>query len=202
MATTVFLLRHAAHDRVDSVLCGRMPGVSLGDLGRRQAVALGARLARERIGVITTSPVARARETAEIVAAPLGLRAEEDEALTEIGFGEWTGRSFVALHDDPRWHAWNESREAARPPGGESMVEAQARAVGAVRRAAADHPDGRVAMVSHADVIKGVIAAFLGLSLDSHMRFDVAPASLSALAVWGDGGKVLSVNETVATGAP
>lgn len=196
-ATTVFLLRHAAHDRVDSILCGRMPGVGLGTVGRRQADALASRLRRERIEAVYTSPVDRARETAERVAAPLGLRAQLRDALSEIDFGEWTGQSFASLDGDPRWMAWNTARASGRAPGGESMGEAQARAVGAVERAGAEHPGGRVALVSHADVIKGVLAAFLGLSLDAHARFDIAPASLSALAVWQEGGKVLSMNETL-----
>lgn len=198
MATTVFLVRHAAHDRVDRVLCGRMPGVGLGEAGQRQAEALARRFACEGVDAVWTSPLQRARETAEPVAARLGLAARPSDALCEIDFGAWTGQAFDALRDDPRWRRWNEARGSERPPGGESMTEAQTRAAAEVERARAEHPDGRVVLVSHSDVIKAVLAGVLGLSLDAYSRFEVSPASVSALAVWDGGGKVLSMNEAAA----
>jgi broad specificity phosphatase PhoE len=205
VAATVFLVRHAAHDRVDSVLCGRMPGVGLGEAGRRQAEALARRFAAAGGGgvdAVWTSPLQRARETAEPVAARIGLPVRVSGALCEIDFGAWTGQAFDALRDDPRWRRWNEARAGGRPPGGESMAEAQARAVGEVERARAEHPDGAVVLVSHGDVIKAVLAGVLGLSLDAHARFEISPASVSALAVWDGGGKVLSMNEAVAAAPP
>ena len=198
MATTVFLVRHAAHDRVDRVLCGRMPGVGLGEAGQRQAEALARRFACEGVDAVWTSPLQRARETAEPVAARLGLAARPSDALCEIDFGAWTGQAFDALRDDPRWRRWNEARGSERPPGGESMSEAQTRAAAEVERARAEHPDGRVVLVSHSDVIKAVLAGVLGLPLDAYSRFEVSPASVSALAVWDGGGKVLSMNEAAA----
>ena len=198
MAATVFLVRHAVHDRVDRVLCGRMPGVGLGEAGRRQAEALARRFAGEAVDAVWTSPLQRARETAEPIAARLGLPARPSDALSEIDFGAWTGQSFAALGDDPRWRRWNEARGSERPPGGESMAEAQARAAGEVERARAGHPDGRVLLVSHGDVIKAALAGVLGLSLDAHARFEISPGSVSALAVWEGGGKLLSMNEAAA----
>ena len=197
-ATTVFLVRHAAHDRVDRVLCGRMPGVGLGEAGRRQADALSQRFAGDDVNAVWTSPLQRARETAEPIAARLGLPARTSDALCEIDFGAWTGQAFDALRDDPRWRRWNEARGSERPPGGESMTEAQTRAAAEVERARAEHPDGRVVLVSHSDVIKAVLAGVLGLPLDVYSRFEVSPASVSALAVWDGGGKVLSMNEAAA----
>ncbi len=200
MATTVFLVRHAAHDRVDRVLCGRMPGVGLGGSGRAQAEALARRFAASEPAVeaVWTSPLDRARGTAEPIAARLGLPVRTSDALCEIDFGTWTGQPFDALRDDPHWRRWNERRgSGARPPGGESMAEAQARAISEVERARAGHPDGGVVLVSHGDVIKAVLAGVLGLPLDAHARFEISPASVSALAVWDGGGKVLSMNESV-----
>ena len=110
MATTVYLVRHAAHDRVDSVLCGRMPGVGLGEDGRWQAEALACHFGRKAVDAVWTSPVQRARETAEPITAGLGLIAWDSDALCEIDFGAWTGRDFAVLRDDPRWRRWNEAR--------------------------------------------------------------------------------------------
>jgi broad specificity phosphatase PhoE len=196
--STIFLLRHAAHDRVGSILCGRMPGVTLGATGHRQAAALAARMAGEAISALYTSPLERARETAAPIAERLGLAPRPCEGMTEIDFGDWTGRSFVSLEGDAGWAGWNTARATSRVPGGESMAEAQERAVAAVEQLHVNHPEGRVAVVSHADIIKAVLAHYLRLSLDDLFRFDIAPASVSALALWEGGGKVLSMNETVA----
>ncbi|MFC0385761.1 histidine phosphatase family protein [Muricoccus vinaceus] len=197
MAATVFLLRHAAHARVSSTLCGRMPGVSLGEQGRQQARALAERLSGEAIEAVYSSPLERARETAGPIAQRLGLSPFVSEAVSEIDFGRWTGRDFAALEGDPDWIRWNAERGTARPPGGESMAEAQARALGGIEAMRAAHPGGRIAVVSHCDVIKAVLAGFLGLSLDGIGRFEILPASVSALALWPGGGKVLSMNETL-----
>ena len=72
VTTTFFLVRHAAHDRVGTVLCGRMPGVDLGDVGLAQAGRLADRLAIEAIAAVQSSPLERARETAEPIADRLG----------------------------------------------------------------------------------------------------------------------------------
>jgi broad specificity phosphatase PhoE len=196
-ATTLFLLRHAAHDLVDRVLCGRMPGVRLGTAGREQATRLGLRMAREPLLALYTSPQPRARETAQFVAAHRpALPVVEEPALDEIAYGAWTGLTFAELADDRRWRRWNAERANERPPGGESMIEAQSRALDWAWSLPARHGGEAVAAVSHADVIKAMLAGVLGLPLDRHDRFDIAPASVSAVVLWRErGGKVLSVNE-------
>ena len=199
MATTVYLVRHATHDRVSRILCGRMPGVSLGAEGRRQAECLAERLAqREGIAAVRTSPLERARETAAIIAKRLGLEPQICEALNEIDFGAWSGLSFKALDGDPRWQEWNTARDTAEPPGGESMGAAQARVVARIERLRAEHPERGVVLVSHCDVIKAALARYLGLSLDNYARFEISPASVSVLALWPGGATVVGINEVVA----
>lgn len=195
MTTTVFLVRHASHDRLGKTLCGRTPGVSLSEAGRREAAVLGERLAQKAVTALYTSPLERTRETAETIAGRLGLEPRADEDLQEIDFGDWTGKPFAELEGDPAWAAWNHARGLARPPGGESMLEAQARLRRWLDRARAAHPDGRVAAVSHGDPIKALLAHALGLSLDQHDRLEVSPASVSAVAAGDWGMKVLSMNE-------
>ena len=75
------------------------------------------------------------------------------------------------------------------------MGEAVARAVAGVEELAADHPDQVIAAVSHCDIIRGVIAHYLGLPLDNMLRFDIDPASVSRLVVGSWGARVMSVNE-------
>ncbi|MES2712368.1 MAG: histidine phosphatase family protein [Pseudomonadota bacterium] len=191
---TLILLRHAAHERVDRILCGRMPGVSLGEEGMHQAALLGAQLERHAPDALFTSPLERARMTAEVLGGVLNLTPQVSPALTEIDCGEWTGREFAELREDPRWLRWNRERAASRPPGGETMGEAGERVLDFATGLRRRYPNGVVALVSHADVIKATLAAVLGLTLDAHDRFDIAPASMSTVVLWEGGGKVVGLN--------
>ena len=195
MTTTVFLVRHATHDRLNRILCGRMPGVTLGAEGRAQAAALPARLRREPIVAVYASPLERTRDTAQPLADGLRLDVQVMDALNEIDVGAWSGRTFDDLRDDPLWTRWNTARNVTRPPGGEMMLEAQVRIVGAIEHLRATHPEQSVALVSHGDVIKAALAYYLGLALDAILRFDISPASVSTLVVGDWGAKILSMNE-------
>ncbi|MDQ4136142.1 MAG: histidine phosphatase family protein [Pseudomonadota bacterium] len=195
MTTMFFLVRHAAHELVDRVLCGRMAGVRLGDEGRAQARRVADRLAREPIAALHTSPLDRARETAAPIGERLRLEPEVREALNEIDMGEWSGRSFEDLEGNLRWRSWNGARVVSRPPGGESMLEVQARVVGHLERTRADYPDRAVVLVSHADVIKAALLYGLGMPLDGYRLFDISPASISTLVMGDWGVKVLAMNE-------
>ena len=197
MTTIVYLVRHAAHALVNSTLCGRMPGVRLGAEGHGQARALAERFASEPVEAVYTSPLERARETAEPIAERLGRTPEPREGIGEIEFGEWTGRRFDDLASEPRWNAWNAARSMNRPPRGESMLEAQVRAVGEIERVRAAHPEGAAVLVSHGDVIKSVLLFALGLPLDACARIEIGPASISTLAIGEGGAKVLRLNEAV-----
>ena len=198
MTTTLFLVRHAAHDRLNRILCGRMPDVTLGAPGRAQAERLAERLARETIAAVYASPLERARETAAPIAERLKLDVQPMDALNEIDVGAWSGRALEDLREDPLWKRWNTARSVTRPPGGETMLEAQARAVGAIERLCAAHPEQGVALVSHGDVIKAALAYHLGLPLDAVLRFEISPASVSTLVVGDWGAMVFSINEGVA----
>jgi broad specificity phosphatase PhoE len=198
VATTILLVRHAAHPLLGKVLCGRMPGVALDEVGRGQAVWLGAQLVALRPVALLTSPVSRARDTAAAIAEATGLAAQPCDGLNEIDFGDWTGAGFAALAEDPAWSRWNTARAEACPPGGESMQQAQSRVIAAIQRMQVDHPHGTVVAVSHADIIKAALLWCLGLTLDAYARFDIDPASTSAIALWQGGGKILWMNQGVA----
>lgn len=195
MAVTFLLIRHAAHVHLDRIFSGRLPGVALSDHGRAQADRLGAALADEPLDRILCSPLDRTRQTAEAVAAPHGIAAEAEDALLEIDMGDWTGRALDSFSDEPAWNAWNTERGTARIPGGETMAEAQARIVALLDRLAASDDGRTIAIVSHADMIRGAVAQALGLPLDNLLRFDIGPASVTRL-VWGDwGARLMSLNE-------
>ena len=196
MTTTLHLIRHGTHGRLGHVLCGRMEGVGLSDEGAAQARAIAPLIGRA--DALYTSPIQRTRETAEPLAAALGVKPQVDADLQEIDFGAWTGRRFDQLSGDPLWDAWNARRSLTRPPGGETMGEVQMRAARAVERVRAASPEGVVALVTHGDVIKGLLCLWLGIDLDLHHRLEVEPASVSTAVVGDWGVKALRVNATAA----
>ena len=181
--TLCLLVRHAAHDLVDRILVGRMKGVSLGETGRQQAADLARWLGRLSITSVQSSPRERAVETAEAIAQRANLPVEICSALDEVDFGLWTGRAFAELAEDPRWAEWNRDRARARPPGGESMAEAQARIVALLRHVQATHRSGRVVMVTHAEIIRCAVLHCLSRSLDEWPRIEVPTASVAELEV-------------------
>ena len=193
--TILVLLRHASHDRLGSVLCGRMPGVTLSEAGRREADALAVALARHRFAAVLSSPLERAVETAAAIAASQALAVEVEEDLNELDLGAWAGMRFEKLRGDPAWNVWNSARSHARPPGGETMTEVQARMTRCIERLRRRYAGRTVALVSHADVIKAALSHALGLSVDFHARFEIAPASRSVLIAGEWGLKVHSINE-------
>jgi probable phosphomutase (TIGR03848 family) len=191
---TCYLIRHATCSPVGKSIAGWTPGVHLDEQGRMQATRLAERFAGVKVHAIYSSPLERARETAAPMAEVLGLPVTTLEGVGEVRFGEWTGHTLDALSSRPDWHRWNRFRSVATPPGGELMLEVQARAVRALEELRASHRNGAVAVVSHADVIRAVIAHALGTPLDHLLRMEVSPASVSALRIWEDTVQVLGVN--------
>ncbi|WP_026873354.1 histidine phosphatase family protein [Inquilinus limosus] len=196
--TAIFLLvRHAAHDDVGGFLAGRTAGVALGEAGRAQAERLAQRLRLEHFDAVFTSPRERTQQTANAIAAAAGLTVETAPELDEIDFGRWSGQDFTALQQDPLWQRWNSARSLTRTPGGETMLDVQRRVLGLLERLVPSF-DGRAAvLVSHADVIKAAVLHHLGLGVDAWPRLDIAPASVSRLAVDGGWAQILGLNETV-----
>lgn len=194
--TTFFLIRHGACDPVGKSLAGWMPGVHLNDTGRAQATRLAARLAHVPFDAICSSPLERARETAEPLADQRGLGVQVVEAFGEMRFGEWTGSTLSALAPQPLWRRFNTLRSIARAPGGETMLEVQARVLGELERLCELHADGVCAVFSHGDVIRATVAHYAGVPLDLFHRIEISPASVSVIRVREWGPEILHVNDT------
>jgi broad specificity phosphatase PhoE len=140
--------------------------------------------------------IERTRQTAEVVAQRLGLSTIESDALLELDFGQWTRRSFEDLESEPRWANFNAFRSGTRIPGGELMLETQARVVGLILELRDTYPNEHVALVTHGDVIKAALAYFLGMPLDLYARLEISPASCSELEVGRNFVRVLNLNLT------
>jgi probable phosphoglycerate mutase len=194
--TTVLLIRHAHTEAIGQRLSGRSPGVPLSAAGAVQADRLGRSLAAAPLAAIYSSPLERAVDTARAIAhyQPVSIRV--CDALSEIDFGDWTGKSFAELADDPEWHTFNTCRSTAVIPHGESPIAVQQRIVAAVERLAALHPSQTIAIVSHADVLRSAVLHYAATPLDLYDRFEISPASITALTLSVDGPRLLYVNNS------
>jgi probable phosphoglycerate mutase len=191
------LIRHGENDMVGKGIAGRMPGVHLNDRGREQAGLLADRLRELDIAAVVSSPLERTRETAEPLAEMQQKEVLLDPDLLEVDYGDWTGRSFEELEGDPVWKRYNAFRSGTRIPGGEIMTEIQARMIRAIDRLNGHYGEGVVAVVSHGDPLKTVLAHYLGISLDYVLRMEISTCSISRLELHPFGPKILSVNETI-----
>jgi probable phosphoglycerate mutase len=179
--TTFHLVRHAAHDLLGHVLAGRKIDVPLNATGRRQAQALALQLRTQPINYVFSSPRKRARQTAEPIAATLGVAVAIAPQIDEHDAGIWSGLSFAELARDPRWRLWNERRDIARPPAGESMAELQKRVVRYLDLLTEQHPDDTIVVVSHAEPLRAVLLHERGISLRDFLQIDPPVASVTTL---------------------
>ncbi|TVT47121.1 MSMEG_4193 family putative phosphomutase [Amycolatopsis rhizosphaerae] len=184
---TVILLRHGRSTANGSgVLAGRSPKVGLDDTGRTQAKALPARLAGVPLAEAVVSPMLRCKQTVAPLLDEFGLGRAIEPRLSEVDYGEWTGRELRTLAKEPLWRVVQAHPSAAVFPGGEGLAAMQARAVAAVRehdaRITAEHGDHAVWLLcSHGDVLKAILSDALGQHLDSFQRIVVDPASVSVI---------------------
>ncbi len=195
--TELILIRHAVNDWVDTGrLAGWTPGVHLNTLGKAQATALGERLSGVALTAIYTSPLERTRETAEAIAAhhaqltPLVL-----DGVGEVRFGSWQGEKLDKLRKQKLWDTVQLYPSRAQFPGGETIRQAQARAIDALETVAARHPKGRVVVVSHSDMIKLIVTHYMGAPLDMFQRVQISPASVTIIYLSSDRPYIIRVND-------
>ena len=192
--TTFYIVRHASNDCLPHTLAGRMPGVHLNDKGRREAEQLADRLARVPLNRIFSSPMERARETAEPLAKQLGMEIEIAEALNEMDFGDWTGKRLADLDSLERWRRWNNARSTTQIPNGETMLAVQSRVVTAITDWSQRLPNESIALFSHGDPIRAALLYFLGMPTDFIHRLAVAPASVSTVELDAWNVRVAGIN--------
>ena len=183
--TQILLIRHAVNDFVKTgKLAGWTPGVHLNEEGQAQAVALGKRLADTPIDVLYASPLERTMETAEAIRQHHShLTIQQTSELGEVRYGDWEGMEINKLTGRKMWQVVQQYPSRAEFPNGETMRGVQTRAVNAVEALVSAHPRETVAVVTHADIIKMVLAHFLGMHLDEFQRIVITPASISVLSL-------------------
>lgn len=194
--TRFLLIRHATNHTVGKRFAGRMAGVHLNEEGQAQAQQLAARLSAVRIDAIYSSPLERAVETAEPLAARLHLQPVVCEDFLELELGEWTDTTFEDLAQDPHFKLFNAFRSCTRVPGGELMLEAQARMIAGLQKLALKHRHQTVAVFGHADPIKAAVAYYAGIPLDLFQRLEISPASVSIVELYEETARILLLNHT------
>lgn len=197
MNTTLFLVRHGETDwtRERRILGSRDLGLNADGLNQAHAAARA--LEGVEITEVVSSPLLRAVQTAEVVAGLADIDVARDPRLTEMRVGRWEGMPYDAAQVDPDFQRFLDDPDAARVSGGELLGEVRDRAVGAVTQALADNPSwSNVIFVTHAAVIRVILAHYLGLGLASFHRLRVSPGSLSVLRFADDRElpRILAVN--------
>ena len=185
---TLFLIRHGETEWNNTgQIMGEQP-IPLTPVGQDQAQRLSTVLLGSSVTAIYSSPVYRAKQTAETLALSMQLPVVEDRGLTEINVGEWVGRFWTELAEDlTRRHYYSNPKDA-RPPGGETLGEVQTRSVAVAERAMKTHPDApsadaRIVLVTHADVVRTIIGHYVQWDLNTIRQVRIDHASLTALHI-------------------
>src|SRR5579864_8645821 len=200
MKTRVLLVRHgstvfSAEDRFAG-----SSDVDLSEEGRELARRLRDRLAKTKINAVYCSEMKRTKETAAILAGPHNLPPVPMAELREIDHGQWEGM----VHKDvekkyaAEYAVWSADPFATAPPGGESGLHVLARALPALRKIVADHPDQTVLVVAHKATNRLLLCALMGI--DPRFYRDRLAQDLACLNVIDfkdpSRGKVVLLNDT------
>jgi probable phosphoglycerate mutase len=196
--TVTHLLRHGQTEHTPERRYSGRNDLPLSRTGRAEAEAAAARVRELGVEVVVASPLRRTRETAEVVAAALGLPVEYDDDLVELDFGELEG---LTADEARARHPLATRRFAtdvkAAAPGGESVADVAARVERARRRVLDRHAGRTVLLVSHVTPIKLLLAAGLGAGPEVVHRVFLEAASLCTVS-WSSDGRtsVRLVNDT------
>lgn len=194
--TDILLIRHGENEYTrKGRLAGWTPSVHLNEKGQAQAKALAERLASVPIKAIYSSPLERAMETAKPLAEAKRLSIQKMEGVGEVRYGEWTGKSLKALSRTKLWRVVQRHPAAMEFPRGETLRAVQARAVDTMEAIVRKHPKHLVAVFSHGDVIKLILAHYLGTPLDMFQRIVINTGSISYIRLISGMPMVLKMNE-------
>lgn len=180
---TLFTL--VRHGQTDWNLEGRFQGQAdppLNDAGRAQAQELAARWAGRRFDAVYSSDLQRARETASIIAAHMGLAVQADPRLREVNLGVWEGMlgADVKAQYPAEWHEWRHTHRG-QPPGGETVAALAARVSPLADEVARQWPSGDVLIVAHSLSLAALICQAQRLPLDR--IFECGPGNAAPVEI-------------------
>ena len=185
MKQTLLIIRHGQTTwNREHRLPGQLAGIALTEEGRQQAVLLAEALRVLPIDTVVSSPLERARETAQYLLAERSLELQFEPDLMDTNVGHWSGRVFEELlKDDPAWKAYLHDPTVA-PDGVETFPQVQQRAVAAVERWRSSANGGsHLAFVAHADVVKLLLAHYMHLDVRQAVKVHIDNASVSIVEI-------------------
>lgn len=190
----ILLIRHGQTDwNRDRRIMGRKP-IPLNKVGRTEARRLAKALKDVEIDVIYTSPVRRAVETARHLLDGRRLKIVNAPEVAEIDYGQWIGKTFEEVIPEKAFHVYHKTPRKAQAPGGEHMRDVFRRTIEFIERIRKKHKKGRIAVVSHADVIKTVLVHYLGMDWNDLLKFRIDNTSISLLWFHKDRSRVMAIN--------
>lgn len=189
MSLRLFLLRHGETEWTRE---GRYQGcvdTRLCPEGTAQAEAASLALAGRPLAAVYSSPLRRARGTAEAIAAPHRLPVRIDPAFREICHGLWEGLTGdeVRTRFPDLYAQWRATPETVTMPDGESLKEVRERVLDGLQRLRADHDGEAVCLVAHGTPVRLLILEALGLTPERLWAVHCPPARLSELEFGSDG---------------
>ncbi len=198
--TTIYFVRHG-----ETILTPTRKFSGTGALdpeltadGLAQAERVAAEVAKLEPDFLISSPLKRARQTADAIARTTGLTVIDDTDWYELSFGSWDGKSIeeVKAETPEDYQAWVNS-SSHRPGGGESYDEAAVRIDAAMEKVLHLYPGKKVVVVTHNGVIKSAANLAIGGPNDGVFHMDATPCSISSVSLWpSDGLRALrSFNE-------
>ncbi len=183
MHTTIFLVRNAQTAWNDERRLAGRRELGLSEQGRATAAALVVRFAGVELGEILTSPLPRAVETAQPLAAGLGLDVARDPRLIDWQPGRWEGRTYAEIAVEPLYATLMSGPPAdAVFPDGDRLLDVRNRMRSAVAQALQDNELGSsIALVSHAGPLRLLLAHYLSIAASDHTRLRLEPGSVTVL---------------------
>jgi len=185
MPTAIYLIRHGQTDsNFKGIYMGRS-NENINYTGYKQAYRLSSRLSAVSLSAIYSSPLRRAKVTADIISRPHRLGVVYLDEITEIFPGQWQGMKREEIKS--RWpDLWYQSRHDPsniRLPDGESYQEATKRALSGLNRVANEHRGGSVVMVTHDVIIRVLVAHVLGVTNSIYRHLEVDNASITRILI-------------------
>ncbi len=181
MGSIIFLRHGQAKNNTERVLAGRTPGVPLTEEGVDQSEKAAKFLEDMNISAIYSSPIERAKNTAEIVGKHNSIDVKIDDRLIEIDMGKFTGRPYDEIfssHGNVFMKFYKGELEIAHN-GVETFVEVKKRILGMVDHVIENHPDENVVLVTHMDPIKAMLSTVVSLSPENLYELIIANGSLN-----------------------
>ena len=194
----IILVRHGQTEWNRVVRFRGVIDVPLNETGLAQARATGRRLASSPVAAVYSSPLSRARQTAEAIAAPHGLQVASHQGLNDMSFGTWGGLSpeeARKLSPDlaPRWFT---EPHLVRPPGGGTLEEVRARVTLTVQEIATRHENETAVLVAHQLVNRVLCCALIGLDNSHFWRIGQDPCCVSIFDYHDGRFDVVTLNDT------